>query len=209
MKTSVLLLLAVFITTIAFGQNFEGKIVYTNSYKSKSPTVSDAQWNAMLGTKQEYFIKSGDYKSILNGSLVQWQLYNNKDNKLYNKVANSETIYWNDGSEYKDSVLDYKVNKGVTKILGNKCDELILTCKSSIQKYYFSSNYKINSKLFINHKFGNWYDYLSKSNAVPLKVVMEMDQFVLESTATEIIPQNIDSSMFELPINTKTEKSPY
>jgi len=47
----------------------------------------------MMGSTQEYLIKGGDYKSIANGTLVQWQLFINKDNKLYNKMSNSETAF--------------------------------------------------------------------------------------------------------------------
>ena len=33
----------------------------------------------MPGTTQEYYIKGGNYKSVTNGTLVQWQLYIEKD----------------------------------------------------------------------------------------------------------------------------------
>ena len=79
-------------TVTVFAQNFEGKITYQNSYKSKLPTVKDEQFNAMMGTRQEYYIKGGNYKSVSNGTFSQWQLYINMDSKLYSKMANSETI---------------------------------------------------------------------------------------------------------------------
>ncbi len=68
---------------------------------------------------------------------------------------------WNDGAVNPDSVLKTELNKEVVDILGYKCDELILTCKSGVQKYYFNSKLQIDPKLFENHKFGNWYQYLS------------------------------------------------
>ena len=67
----------------------------------------------------------------------------------------------------------------------------------------------MDTKLYLNHKFGNWYDYLSKSNALPLKSIIETAQFTIESTATEIRPMKVDYKEFELPIGMKTEKSPY
>ena len=94
----------------------------------------------MMGTTQEYLIKDGNYKSSANGTFFQWQLYINKDNKLYNKMSNSPTIFWNDGSVNPDEVIKAEINQGVIEILGYQCDELILTCKSGIQKYYFSSH---------------------------------------------------------------------
>ena len=196
-------------TLTVFGQSFEGKITYANTYKSKNTKIPDQQWTTMLGSTQEYFIKEGEYKSITNGTFVQWQQYSNKDNKLYTKMANTETLLWNDGSIQGDEVLKVEVNKKVTEILGYKCDEVILTCKSGVQKYYFNTKRSVKTKLFVNHKFGNWFDYLSKSNALPLKSIIDTAQFTLESTATEIKPTKLDAKMFELPAGVQTAKSPY
>lgn len=210
MKLKNLAILCLLLSTItAFGQGFEGKIIYANSYKSKNAKITDQQWTTMMGSNQEYFIKGGEYKSITNGTFVQWQQYSNKDNKIYTKMANSETLLWNDGSIQGDDVLKVEVNKKVTEILGYKCDEIILTCKSGVQKYYFNSKIGVKTKLFANHKFGNWFDYLSKSNALPLKLIIDTAQFTMESIATEVKPSKLDPKMFELPAGVKTQKSPY
>jgi hypothetical protein len=209
MKKAIAIIFTVLTTMTVFGQSFEGKIFYANTYKSKNQKMTDQQWTSMMGSTQEYLIKGGDYKSIANGTLVQWQLYINKDNKLYNKMSNSETAFWNDASVQGDEILKFEVNKGVTEILGYKCDEVILTCKSGLQKYYFNSKLSVDTKLFSNHKFGNWFDYLSKSNSLPLKSVIETAQFTMESVATEVKPMKIDTKTFELPAGIKTEKSPY
>ena len=210
MKLKKLLLFCLFLLTItAFSQPFEGEIIYTNTYKSKNAKITDQQWATMMGSNQEYFIKGGEYKSITNGTFVQWQQYINAENRLYIKMATSETLLWNDGSIQGDEVLKVEVNKKVTEILGYKCDEVILTCKSGIQKYYFNSKLSVKTKLFVNHKFGNWFDYLSKSNALPLKSIIDTAQFTMESTATEIKRTKLDPKIFELPAGTKSEKSPY
>lgn len=209
MKKIATLLFASLFAVIAFGQSFEGKIVYKNIYKSKIPNVSDEQFTTMMGSVQEYFIKDGDYKSVANGSFFQWQLYLNKDNKLYNKMANSETLSWIDASKNPDEVLKTEVNKGVAEVLGYQCDELILTCKSGIQKYYFNTKLSVDSKLFTNHKFGNWYYFLSKSNSLPLKSIVDNGQFTLESIATEVKEMKFDKTFFDLPANAKAMKSPY
>jgi hypothetical protein len=209
MKKFLTIAFTILTFTTVSGQPFEGKITYQNSYKSKLPNVKDEQFNSMMGTKQEYYIKGGNYKSVTNGTFAQWQLYINQDNKLYSKFSNSETILWNDGGVNTDSVIKIQVNKGVTEILGYKCDELILTCKSGIQKYYFNSKIGVDTKLYVNHKFGNWYDYMKQANALPLKMIIDNEQFVLEGVATEIKPMKIDDKEFKLPENSKTIKSPY
>ena len=209
MKKIFSMALMVLTTVSVFAQNFEGKITYQNSYKSKMPSMKDEQFNSMMGTKQEYYIKGGNYKSVANGTFSQWQLYINKDNKLYNKMSNSETILWNDGSVNTDSIIKVQLNKGVTEILGFKCDELVLTCKSGTQKYYFNSKLGVDARVYANHKNGNWYDYLNIAKAIPLKMIIDNQQFTMESVASEVNPMKLDDKEFQLPENAKTGKSPY
>jgi len=209
MKTIKLLALLLTTASLAFAQDFEGKIMYKNEYKSKIPVVPNDQLSAMMGETQEYAMKGGDYKSTTNGTLLQWQLYINKDNKLYSKFSNTATIFWNDGAVSTDEVVKAEINKGVVEILGRKCDELVLTCKNGIQKFYFSSEPKVNPKWFENHKFANWNEIISKTHSMPLKMIIDVPQFSVESVATEILPMKLESKLFELPADSKLEKSPY
>jgi len=209
MAKKILFLISFFSSLFSFGQHFEGKIVYKNAYASKMPGVTNEQFTSTLGSTQEYYIKDGDYKSVSNSSLLEWQLYINNDNKLYSKMANSETILWNDGATNTDEVLKTEINKAVVDVLGYKCDELVLTCKSGTQKYYFSPKLSVDTKKFEPHKFGNFYEFLSKANAIPLKLVIETEQFIVESIATEITPLKLEKTFFELPANAQTTKSPF
>ncbi|RYD94200.1 MAG: DUF4412 domain-containing protein [Sphingobacteriales bacterium] len=124
-------------------------------------------------------------------------------------MSNSESAFWNDASENQDEVISTKLNKGVIDILGYKCDELILTCKSGIQKYYFTSKLPLDSKAFEKHKYGNWYAFLSTANAVPLKIIIDNAQFTMQSEVTEVKPGKLEQSLFQLPANIQTVKSPY
>lgn len=209
MTKAIIFLLAILISIGVTGQNFEGQISYKNVYKSKIPGVSDEQFTSMMGSNLEYFIKDGDYKSIADGTLFQWQLYVNNDNKLYTKMSNTEAVIWNDGAVNADEVIKSEINKNVTEIAGYICDELILTCKSGIQVYYFNSTLSVNAKLFVDHKLGNWYEFLSLSNSLPLRIVIDNEQFYLESTAIAIKNEKLDKSFFDLPPAAQIIKSPY
>lgn len=202
-------LLFVIVSTYSCAQDFEGKVIYNNIYTSKVPNIPNEQFNAMMGSTQEYIIKEGNYKSTMNGTFVQWQLYINKDNKLYNKIATTTSILWNDGATSNDEVIKAEVNKNVMEVLGRRCDELILTCKSGVQKYYYSTDLKVDPKRFENHKFGNWNEIMARTNSLPLRIVMETQQFGLVCNAVEIQPMKLDSKLFELPVGSKLEKSPY
>jgi hypothetical protein len=208
MKKLLTLALGLF-AVAALAQTFEGKINYTNTFKSKTPQMSNQQWEQMLGAKQEYFIKGGNYKSVTNGGMRQWQLYTNAQNKVYTKMANSETLLWNDAAENLDEVLKAEVKNNAATILGYVCNELTLTCKSGVQKYYYAPNLAVDAKLYEKHKYGNWYDFISRAKSLTLKTIIETPQFVMESIATEVKPQKLDDSMFTIPAGVKTEKSPY
>jgi hypothetical protein len=208
MKKLLTFALTVLIATV-FGQNFQGRIVYQNTYVSKLPNVTSEQFTSMMGSTQTYIIKGGDYKSSANGTFFQWQLYINKDNKLFNKMSNSETVLWNDGATNPDEVLKVEVNKNVTEVLGYKCDEVVLTCKSGTQKYYFNSKLGVDISLFTGHLYGNWYDYLKVAKALSLKSVIDNAQFTLTCLATEVTELKLDDKEFQLPENVKTAKSPY
>jgi hypothetical protein len=209
MKKALWLTFLLFASTVLLAQSFEGKIVYQNTFKSKIPNVTDEQFDSMMGSQHEYFIKGGDYKTISNGSFMQWQQYINSDNKLYTKMANSEAAFWNDGAINQDEVLKTEINKAVIDILGYKCDEMVLTCKSGVQKYYYNTQFSIDVTAFEKHKYGNWYDFISRSKSLPLKVVIESPQFLFEGIAVEIKPMQLDREMFLLPENIQTTKSPY
>ena len=208
MKTLLTIALAI-MTMTAFGQNFEGKVTYTNKIKSKNAQVTDEQLAAMLGNQQVYYIKGGNYKSVTNGSFMLWQLYINKDNKIYNKYANSEALLWNDCSVQGDSILSTKINKGAADILGYKCDELVLTCTSGVQRYYYSPKLGIDPAPYINHKYGNWYDYVKLTKAMALKMIIDSDQLTMESIATKVESVKLDDKEFQLPEGAKVAKSPY
>lgn len=209
MKKTMFCFLALFSTGVIFGQSFEGKITYRNSYKSKNEKIPDQQWATLMGSTEEYFIKGGSYKSLFNGTLVQWQLYNNGENRLYNKLSNSETILWSDAGANSDSVLKVELNKGVAEILGYRCDELILTCRSGVQKFYYSPKIGVDPSLYARHTLMNWSYYLLQAHALPLKTIVSGEQFELEQTAVAISPARLDNTIFRLPEGTKTVKSPY
>ncbi len=193
------LLPALFVSLSVFGQSFEGEIIYQSTYTSKNPTITDDRLTSMMGSTEDYFIKGAAYKSVVNGTLLEWQLYIPAENKLYTKMKNKSDAVSSDAGINDDSVLSYSLNKEVTDILGYKCDELILNSRSGTEKYYFSPKLTIDPKIFSNHKLGNWYYYVSIAKAVPLKIEVENPQFNVVYIATVVKPLKLDDSIFHLP----------
>ena len=209
MNKTAYVLVAIIMALTAHAQNFEGKIMYQNKFKSKLPNVTDEQFENMMGTTQAYYIKNNKYKSVMNGQLVQWQLYMPAENKIYNKMSNSEVLFWDDASENKDSVLKAEIIKNADTVLGYPCNELVLTCTSGLQKYYYNAALPVDASLYTNHHFGNWYEVVSRIHALPLKEVIDNTQFTFVSVATSIAPMQVESNLFALPADAKTMKSPY
>ena len=209
MKVFGFLLMMCFISVSLFAQNFEGEIVYQNAYQSKMAGLTDEKFTTLMGTEQDFFIKGASYKSVINGSLAQWQLYVPGENKLYTKMANSDSAFWDDAATNPDSVISFSLNKSAVKILGYICDELILNCKSGTQKYYFNTKLGVDPTNYVKHRYGNWYDFVLNSKSVPLKMEMDNAQFVMISVAVDIKPSKLDNSIFQLPPGIQTAKSPY
>ena len=209
MRVFCFLLMIGLISMNLSAQNFEGEIIYQNVYQSKIAGLTDEKFTTLMGTEQDYYIKGASYKSVINGTLAQWQLYVPGENKLYTKMSNSDSAFWDDAAINPDSVISFSLNKAVVKILGYTCDELILNCKSGTQKYYFNTSLGIDPTKFVKHKYGNWYDYVLNSKSVPLKIEMDNAQFVMVSVAVEIKPSALDNSIFQLPPGIQTDKSPY
>ena len=203
---SIALLFALTLTACA--QQFEGKIIYQNKYKSKIAAVSDEQMTGMMGSRQEYFIKGGNYKSVTDGTYLQWQIYINRDNRLYNKFSNSDTIVWNDGGTAGEPVLEVLQRKDVTEILGYKCDELILKRKNKTATYYFNQRLSVDETMYSKHLFGGWHEYLKLARALPLKGVIDTPEFTLTTTAVEVIPMKVEDKEFILPQNVKIQRTP-
>lgn len=198
MKQIVITLFISFFYSMAFAQFFEGKIVYTNTYKSKNPKVSDAQLTAMLGSVQDYYIKGGNYKSVTNGQLVQWQLYIAATNKIYNKMKNSSKVLPIDARLNDDELLSAEVEEGAAELLGYQCDKLILTCKSGVQIYFFAPELMVDNSLYRGHAFGNYYAYLLLTNAIALKMIINAPNYQIETVATSVEPVELKDSMFKL-----------
>lgn len=196
-------------STLSFSQDFEGQITYGNNYRSNIENISDLQLTAMMGEIQEFYIKNGNYKSILSGNYLLWQLYRNKENKLYNKFAQSLAIMWNDCKENSDSIISTIINKNVVEILGYRCDELIVRSTSGVQKYYYNEKIKADDKLFIFHKYSNWDKVVLLTKSLPLKTIIENNQYSFESIAIKIKEYNLEDSMFILPTDAVLEKSLY
>lgn len=194
----LILLVVLFNSYFVQSQDFEGMIVYSVNYESKSSDVTSDQLNSLMGTKQWYAIKGGNYKSVFNGNFIKLQIYRSDENRNYSLTAKSDILYYEDYSENKDKALSYEIKKNQDTIMGVPCDLIIVKAEKSKTFYYFNSSYKVNPELFKGHNYGNWYYMVSKTEALPLKTIMETEQFIMTSIATEVKPMQLKDNVFEI-----------
>ncbi len=180
-------------------QTFEGEIRYKTTYKSKMTNMTDIQLTSLMGSSLSYFIKGDKYLSRTNGTYFQWQLYVPAENRIYNKLSNSENATQIDASQAADEIIKIAIRKGVAEVLGHKVDEIVITCKNSVETYLVSSRLGADPTLFKKHRYGNWFDLLSAGKALPLKWTFDGPQFSLETVATEIIEGKLEDKLFKLP----------
>ena len=198
MKTLILTLSLTFFAGLAYCQNFEGEMIYKNSFTSKLPALTNERLEALIGNKQEYFIKDGNYKSLTNGGMISMQLYDKQSNKIYNKSPNSDTLYWLDASINTDNVTGYEIRKNAETVLGYQCDALVLKTRTGTMTLYYSDKFKLDSLAYKKHQYGNWAFFTAKSGALPLKTIVENAQFKMESVVTEIKPMKLETSFFKI-----------
>jgi hypothetical protein len=195
-------LIAIFLLispVVGFSQVFEGKITYANSYKSKLSQLTDQQLETMMGTTQNYYIKGANYKSIFNGTFIKMHLYRSAENKSYSLTANSDSLYSEDYSKNNDVATKSEVGKAQETVSGILCNVLIIYTPKGKTTYYYNSKYGVNPVNFSQHRYGNWYYLLSKTKALPLKIISENEQFTLISIAVSITPMKLEETIFTLP----------
>lgn len=183
---------------------FEGKVVYKLEVKNPNPNiVPDSIWDARVKDRisyQKYYYKKSRYKSITDKKAIQ--IYDPKEKSLINYSIENDTSYVNTLPADKsiDPVKSIKREDTDVKILGYKCKKLIVKGKLTETTYYYSPDLEIPSKNFKGHNYGNWYQYLKETNALPLKIITKSSFVFMEMTATEVIPMKLKNSEFEIEL---------
>jgi hypothetical protein len=213
MKRTMFCLVILCVATIAAHaqQPFEGKVVYKVTYVI--PNAPEAAADAFirgLGDTQEYFVKKGSYKYMMNGTHFNYQLYINSENRLYTKLVNEETLFWTDAQTDHDPIADYRIIRNIEEVNNITCDALIVNSKGgTMTTYYYNPKYPLDKTQYKNHNFGNWTVVVDKAGAIPLKIVAINSQFTMTMVAVEIKAQKLDDSTFVLPADLPTKEERY
>jgi hypothetical protein len=212
MKLKITLLFILAISSLFSQENdFEGIITYKLEVKNPNPElISDSLWNVKVGNSisvHKYYYKSGNYKNLVDGK--ELQIYNPESNKIYNYSIKKDTIFTNIINAYKsiDSLKNIVKSDEIQFINGYDCNKLVIKSKLAESIYYYSNKVKISAENYINHHYGNWYEYLKETNALPIKIIIKNKFLNLEMNAISVEKKKLSIREFKLPKNTPTNNN--
>ncbi len=195
----VLLFCAFFIKALSQRKDFEGIITYKIEVKSKSGQISDKMMGIFLalgGDKKTTYIKSGNYRQSSGFTEVY---YINKDQKVYYKFKNVDTLYYLDYASDTSKVIGISRPKEQQKIMGFQCNSIVLKSNSGTTKYFFSPQLRQNPAYDKDNTIGNFNVYAKETGSVWLSCYDEANLYSTLHTATKVDDKPIGENIFELP----------
>lgn len=205
---SIILLVWATVQGAVQAQSFEGKIIYQVTYESKMPNVTDEQLTAFMGASHEYYIKGGDYMMLSDGEYFQSLLYVSDENRLYVKTAESDTLFWMDGSFEENKVESFRVLDEEQEVMGVQCNVIEVTKSTGKSVYCFNEQYKVDPDLYMNHSFEGLNFVLQKTKSLLLKMISEGEEYTRISIATTVESLKLDNSLFQLPEGVPVQPMP-
>jgi hypothetical protein len=179
---------------------FEGKIVYRNQFIIKSHTESAQALSTLTANQIVLYFKNGNSIESYDKGYVSQDLYLSAENKMYTKEKYSDTLYWFDCSKPGETILKHSVTRKKEIILGIPCDELTMNYeKKTVRFYYNSDTLKINPTWYKNLTYTNRHFTSRIMQSVPLKIVIEREDYKFTSTVISISHEKVDDKVFDIP----------
>lgn len=216
----IITIVFIFITNLIFGQSFEGTLVYKINYQIEIPKQLEK-----MGVTKEILIekmkkegtwadsikttyKNGNYLTSTNSTPQTWSIYKPETNKLYS-FQNGDA---SDICTVTDASIDLEFemtgNKPIiakldtsAMINGVTCEAVRVKWRTGTYDYYYNnSTLKVDPKLFENHIYDGWADFLKISKALPICIMKSTKgfgkvTFTLVSQKCETIKENL----FQIP----------
>lgn len=185
-------------------KTFEGVITYKVKTEILKPDKYSEYIKGKYGTSMKfYWNDEGDLLRQTFGNEIglDYSLYINKENTFYNKYKGIDTLYYYNGSEKTEKIIESKESKTET-ILNQKCKKIELKIKNIqfgeeyIMEYHYSGKPKINYELYekINDGFASL--LYKKAKSPFLKFKLTFDKYNMTYTAIEIEEIEVDDKLF-------------
>lgn len=193
-----LIVISVCLKVSAQQKSFEGYVVYLTEVKSKSEIISDhAMKNLLaLGNQSTVFFKQGNYKQIF-GPVTSY--YITKDQKVYNKFTNIDTLYYIDYSS--DTSVIKKISRSNEKryIAGFDCKSLTIESNEATHKYFYAPSLYLDPEYDKNNAMDKYNVYIKETSSVYLGYSLETETYLVSGTGIRVNQAPVADSVFELP----------
>lgn len=176
---------------------FEGRIVYKQTYKSDNPDLTSEVLSQFLGDTHEYYVDGANYASLVNGMAESKSVHFPVSKEIIRYYPNGDSIVVVNILNPDSELIEAKLTDGSEKVLSWDCKSMVMNTSQTNQTYYYSDELKLKSKLFKDHKYGNYDTYTKLTGALPLKYVMVFPEFTITGTAVSVEEMELSDSFFE------------
>lgn len=192
-------------------ESFEGIITYKVSFitKSKEGKYFSYQKQKYGNEAKMYVSEKGDFKREYKnsgGMGFDFNIYNHSLNKVFAKWRNIDTIFSLDANNNGLEFLKEERVKGES-INGIKCEGYLISARDLIggqiitQTFFYPTNKEyIDPNLYRNFKDSFYNKVMNKIQSPYYKLKMDMGDYIVVFSLTEIKQQTLNKKTFELPI---------
>lgn len=139
------------------------------------------------------------FESLI-GEQSGFTVLNNEDGLLYSWGKGTDNAVTLDTKKYMDEFVEIIESEEVETILDIECS--IMTVKSKFGEtkiWYNKDHFKMNPKLYEEHKFSHWNEILKITGCLPLKIEKSGLMGNISQTILEFKAETVEGSVFELP----------
>ena len=215
------------VAVVVNGQSYEGTLVYKTEYifqlseKMKQMGITDEMMKEKMkkeGSMPDSIktcYKQRDYISYTNFTPASWSVYKSKENKLYTFQEGEASDLCTVTDVSVDLEEQMTGNKTVIEKLdtlvdfnGMKCEVVRVKWKTGNYDYYYNNSLlKVDYRLFQNHVYDGWADYLKIAGALPVKIVKSVKGIATVTfSLIRHTEEPIDAHLFEIPKLIKDEE---
>ncbi len=201
---------------LAFGQSFEGTLVYSADLEpaesmkkmglTKETLIEKMKAEGTWGDRITHTYKQGNYRMHLNSTPASVGIYTAATNKMYTVLEGEDACVVTDYAVDLEATMTGKpptVTKldTVVTIDGAACNIVRVKWKSGTYEYtYDPTRLKVDASLYAQHVYDGWGEYLKIAGALPVRIVKKV-KGVMTATITLISAKEepIADALFALP----------
>ena len=180
---------------------FEGKIVFLGMLENKGNSELDENVLSCHNDTMTVYMKNGHFKQIYHQYKLMKEIIYNPEDKLYNIINRSDTIYSMPVDKTYGITLKNLIELDtLVDILGYQCKAFKLNYSNNESNtYYYTNELKVNPIHYKDHKMGFYNEFVNKTESVYLMSVWETPNLKLTYKAVDISKEKVDNKMFKLP----------